>query len=111
MAPALFVTLAPSLSVRLIALDVPALIVPEFVIVKFAESIPWIVLATVADIVEPDSTITVPPVCLFIHEGLFCPSSVAPSITFKVAFEPVNCCNTLLSVFTVEVAFAPMSSA
>tara|TARA_B110000879_G_scaffold179731_1_gene235868 strand:+ start:275 stop:460 length:186 start_codon:yes stop_codon:yes gene_type:complete len=40
MAPALFVTLAPSLSVRLIALDVPALIVPEFVIVKFAESIP-----------------------------------------------------------------------
>ena len=40
MAPALFVTLAPSLSVRLIALDVPALIVPEFVMVKFAESIP-----------------------------------------------------------------------
>ena len=78
MAPALFVTLAPSLSVRLIALDVPALIVPEFVMVKFAESIPWIVFATLADIVEPDSTITVPPVCSFINEGWLFPSNVAP---------------------------------
>ena len=94
MAPALFVTLAPSLSVRLIALDEPALIVPEFVIVKFAESIPWTVFADIADKVEPDSTITVPPLCLFIHAGLFAVSSVAPSLIVKVAFEPVNFWNT-----------------
>ena len=98
--PLLFVIVAFWASFKFIALELVALIVPEFLIINrpVSESAAWIALEFVAETVAPDSTTIVVFAWLFVLMELADLSRVKDLITVTSVLSPlIFCCSSVFS--------------